>query len=179
MKILILVGSGDQNSHSLHLGQAIEKSLQNQGAETALINLVELGLPLYDRSVERGQGWDEKTAEFLELSRGVDSYVWVTPVYHNSYSAVLKNALDWQHFFMDDKVVGIASNGGNRAPVAIDQLMIIARSQHLIASPVRVCTEEEDYDEDLNIKSETISKRVEDFCNELIKLTGKIRPRSF
>lgn len=174
---MLLVGSGDENSHSLHLGQAIELSLKAKSTETTLINLAELGLPVYDRAVERTNSYDQKTSDFLKVSREADAYVWVTPVYHNSYSAVLKNALDWQHFFMDDKVVGMASNGGNRAPVAIDHLMVIARSQHLIISPVRVCTDEgEDYDEELNITSETINKRIEDFSNELVKLTKKIRP---
>jgi azobenzene reductase len=149
MKILILIGSANKNSHSLHLGQAISSSLQKREANTDLIDLVELGLPSFDRAVDLSKNYDEKTANFLQKAREVDAFVWVTPVYHNSYSSTIKNALDWLHFFMDGKVVGLASNGGNRAPVAIDQLMIVARSQHLIISPERVCTQEDDYEKSL------------------------------
>lgn len=176
MKILILVGSGDKNSHSLHLGQAIEKSLQDKGADTNLMNLVEHGLPLYDRSIERSKSWDNKTADFLKLSLEVDAFVWVTPIYHNSYSSTLKNALDWHHSTkFPGKVVGLASNGGNRSPQAVDQLMLVARSQHLLVSTIRVCTDEnEDYDEQLNITSEAINQRIEDFSNALVNLVAKV-----
>ncbi len=176
MKVLILVGSGDTNSHSLHLGQAIDASLKSKGVETTFLNLVEYNLPPYDRAVERAKSYDEKTAELLRLSRETDAFVWVTPIYHNSFSGVLKNALDWQHFFKDDKVVGMASNGGGRTAVAVDQLLIVARSQHMIASPIRICTDEADYDGELNIKEEDIKSRIEDFSSELFKLTKKIRP---
>lgn len=176
MNTLILIGSGDRDSHSLHLGQAIATSLQSKGAEPNIINLVELGLPLYDRAVERAKTYDEKTAAFLEQVKAADTFVYVTPVYHNSYSSILKNSLDWMHsMFFDGKVVGLASNGGNRAPVAIDQLMIIARSQHLITSTVRVCTQEDDYDEALNITSTAINERIADFAEELVQLAKKLK----
>lgn len=175
MNILILVGSGDRNSHSLHLGQAIAVSLQNEGATPNILNLVEIGLPLYNREIERAKTYDNKTATFLEQVKTADAFVYVTPVYHNSYSSVLKNSLDWMHtMFFDGKVVGLACNGGNRAPVAIDQLMIVARSQHLITSTVRVCTQEDDYDEALNVIAPAIKERIADFAEELVQLAAKL-----
>ena len=174
MKILIIIGSAARNSHSLHLGQAISESLKNKNVETTLVDLIELGLPPFQRAIDLSKQYDQKTADFLKLGKEAHAHVWVTPVYHNSYSSTMKNALDWLHFFMDGKVVGLASNGGNRAPVAIDQLMIVARSQHLIISPSRVCTQENDYDENLNIISPEINKRIESFTDELIMLTKKI-----
>lgn len=176
MKVLILVGSGDANSHSLHLGQAIDASLNQKGVKTTFLNLVEYALPPYNRSVERAKSYDTKTSEYLNLIHEADAFVWVTPIYHNSFSGILKNALDWAHFFKPDKVVGMASNGGGRSAVAVDQLLIVARSQHMIASPERVCTDETDYDEQLNIVDEKIISRIEGFNDELIKLTKKIRP---
>ena len=174
LNVLIIVGSSDINSHSLHLGQAIEKDLQTKGAQPTLVHLAELRLPLYDRGVERAKSWDDKTAEFLKISKEADAYVWITPVYHNSYSSIIKNALDWQHFFMDDKVVGMASNGGDRTSVAVDHLMMIARSQRMITSPIRTCTAEDDYDEELNITSEKIIKRIDDFGTKLLELATKL-----
>jgi NAD(P)H-dependent FMN reductase len=176
MKILLLAGSGDSNSHSLHLAQAIETKLQALGAETELINLVEYGLPLYDRSVERENAHDEKTRHFLDKSLEMDAFVWVTPIYHNSYSSTLKNALDWHHSTkFPGKVVGLASNGGNRSPQACDQLTLVARSQHMLTITTRVCTSENtDYDENLNIIEPGILSRIDTFAQELVTLTGKI-----
>jgi azobenzene reductase len=173
MKVLVLVGSGDEQSHSLALGEEIEQSLNAKGANVELVNLAEYKLPVYDRAVERAGEWDDKTVSFLNKTREADAYVWVTPIYHNSFSGILKNALDWQHFFMDGKVVGLVSNGGNRSAQAVDQLMIIARAQHLLATRIRVCADGSDF-EDLKLVAEDIKKRINDFCDELIELTGQV-----
>lgn len=176
MNILILVGSADRDSHSLHLGKAIAEALQTKGAQPTLVNLVELGLPLYDRAIERNKSYDDTTAAFLKQVKATDAFVYVTPIYHNSFSAMLKNALDWMHnMYFDGKVVGLASNGGNRAPVAVDQLMIVARSQHLVSSTIRVCTQQDDYDENLNITSPAIVERIDDFAKELVGLANKLK----
>jgi multimeric flavodoxin WrbA len=41
MKIMLLVGSGDADSYSLHLGRAIKNELQALNQEAELINLSE------------------------------------------------------------------------------------------------------------------------------------------
>ncbi len=174
MNILILIGSGDLISHSLGLGRAIESELNKLGAETEIINLIEYDLPMYNRVAERSKSQDEKTKLFLEKSYAADAFVWITPIYHNSYSAILKNALDWQHTKFPGKVVGLSSNGGNRSPQAADQLMIVARAQHLISTRVRVCTKEDDYDETKQLSSTEMQSRVVDFCEELVSLTNTV-----
>lgn len=173
---MILVGSADADSHSLHLGQAIKNELQALEQEVELINLVESGLPLYNRAIERQNAYDENTRSFLDKSLEMDAFVWVTPIYHNSYSSTLKNALDWHHSIKFPKrVVGLASNGGDRSPQAADQLTLIARSQHMLTIPTRVCTTESDYDENLNVSDESIKSRITKFANELVELTEKVR----
>ncbi len=176
MKIMILVGSADENSHSLHLGQAIEHELKTNGQDVELINLVAYNLPLYNRAIEREGEFSEQTRAFLDKSLEMDAFVWVTPIYHNSYSAMLKNALDWHHSTkFPGKVVGIASNGGNRSPQAADQLTLVARSQHMVTIPTRVCTDESDYDENLGITDESIHDRIKKFAHELVEITGKLK----
>lgn len=167
---MILVGSGDVDSHSLHLAAAIADKLNVQ---SEIINLVECGLPLYNRSVERSDTYDNKTREFLRKSHEVDGFVWITPIHHNSFSAILKNALDWQHTKFTDKVVGMASHGGDRSSQAVDQLLMVARAQHLISVRTRVCTGNSDYDENLNIVDPDILKRIDDFANEFKDLTSR------
>lgn len=175
MKIMILVGSADADSHSLHLGQAIQTELNALDQEVELINLVEYGLPLYDRSIERENAFDEKTRLFLDKCLQMNAFVWVTPIYHNSYSAMLKNALDWHHSTkFPNRVIGIASNGGGRSPQAADQLMLVARSQHMMTIPTRICTQEEDYDENLDLVDDMIKERVKKFAGELVDIAGRI-----
>ncbi len=178
MNILLLVGSGDQNSHSLHLGQAIETELKKHGATTELINLVEYNLPLYNRQVERDEAHDDKTRAFLEQSRAADGFVWITPIYHNSFSAILKNALDWQHPKFPDKVVGMASHGGHRSAQAVDQLMMVARAQHGIAARIRVCTQDSDYDENMHVSEPIIKSRIADFAAEMTDSIKRMKTTS-
>lgn len=174
MKILLLIGSADAQSHSLNLGQTIEAELQKLGAETELINLVEYGLPLYNRGVERAEEFGDKTKEFLQKSLAADAFVWVTPIYHNSFSSMLKNAIDWHHSTkFPGKVVGLASNGGHRSPQAVDQLMVVARSQGLVTIPTRICTAEGDYNENLEVIDQSILERATRFSHELIDFVNK------
>jgi len=177
---MILVESADTNSHSLHLGQVIQNELQSLSQEVELINLVDYGLPLYKRIIERQNEYDNKTKSFLNKSLEMDAFVWITPIYHNSYSSMLKNALDWHHKTeFSGRVVGLASNGGNRSPQAADQLTLVARSQHMFTIPTRICTDEnEDYDDNLNIINKKIKERVKKFANELVEVTEKIRTKT-
>ena len=173
---MILVGSADADSHSLHLARAIEDKLRSLGAQTEVINLVEYGLPLYDRSIEREGAYDEKTKAFLDMGLAFDGYVWVTPIYHNSYSAMLKNALDWHHTTkFPGKVLGLASNGGNRSPQALDQLMMPARSMGFVTVPTRVCTDASDYDDQLELTNAEIQERITRFRNELVSYIHKYK----
>lgn len=175
MNIVILVGSSDAESHSLHLGKAIQDRLVELDSNVDLLNLIDCGLPLYDRRVERDESYSQKIKDFIHRSSNADAFVWITPIYHNSYSAVLKNALDWHHATeFTGKVLGLASNGGNRSPQAVDQLTLVARSQGMITIPTRVCTDSTDFDESLQVSDESIKKRINDFCLELIDLTSRL-----
>ncbi len=174
MKILLLIGSADAQSHSLALGEAIQTQLKELGAQTEIINLVEYGLPLYNRGIERSDTLDAKTREFLKKSLIADGFVWVTPIYHNSYSAMLKNALDWHHTIkFSGKIVGLVSNGGNRSPQAVDQLMLVARSQGLVTIPTRICTDAADFDETHQLSDASITERIARFSHELTDFVSK------
>lgn len=173
MKVLIIVGSGTQESRSLHLGQAIAKALEARGAEVELIDLLTHALPAYNVTTEKTDTYDDKTRAFLNTTKQSDAFVWVTPVYHGSYSSVLKNALDWQHFFLDKKVIGFASNGSHRSPVAVDQLMMVARAQHGVILPTRVCTDNPDYDDNKQLHDPDILQRVENFSDEMVDFTRR------
>lgn len=176
MKVGILVGSSDRNSHSLGLGAEIQNELVKQGVDVTLLNLIDQEFPLYDRALERADNFPEVIQNFLELSQQMDAFVWVTPIYHNSYSAMLKNAIDWQHKMkFHGKVVGLASNGGNRSPQAADQLTLVARSQGYITVPKRVCTDESDYNEEYHINNDAIQQRIKDFCEQLVDITNRVK----
>lgn len=175
-KVLLLVASATERSRSLNLGVAIEESLKRPGIDTELIDLRELRLPIYDVTVEKSDAYDDKTRAFLYKSQRAAGFIWVTPVYHNSFSSLIKTALDWQHFFMDGRTVGMASQGGNRNTSAVDQLLVVARSQHLVAIPTRVCTDNQDYDEQKQLTAPDILERVDRFTREFTDFLSRFKP---
>lgn len=167
-KVLILVASGTKDSRTLTLGKAIAHKLEEYKADAEILDLFEHVLPPYNVTTEKTDAYDDATRVFLEKSKQADGFVWVTPVYHNSFSSIMKTALDWQHFFMDGKVVGLASHGGDRNTVAVDQLAVIARSQHLLPILTRICTENDDYNDQKRLVDKRIQERIERFSKELI-----------
>ena len=171
-KVLILVGSGTENSRSLNLSHEIEKSLNKQGVNTEMIDLRLLALPQYDATIENTDTYDDKTRRFLDKSKRADGFIWVTPVYHNSYSSILKTALDWQHFKLTNKVVGLASHAG-RSPQPLDQLMLVARAQHAVPIPIRVATNNEDFDDNKQLVNQEIFGRIEDFSTKFVDFLNR------
>jgi azobenzene reductase len=172
-KVIVLVGSGTRASRSLSLGRYIAERLTQAGAEVEIIDLLELQLPTFNATTEHDQTYDDKTRTFLEKSRAADGWVWVTPVYHNSYSSLLKTALDWQHWFFDGKVLGLVSHAG-RNPIAMSQLLMIARAQHFVTIPTWISTQNSDYDESKNVISTDIRERIDNrFTPEFISYLDK------
>lgn len=171
--MIILVGSGTRNSRSLRLGEYIAKALHDAGLKTEVIDLVELNLPPFDATIEHDQLYDDKTRNYLEKSKRADGWVWVTPIYHNSYSSLLKTALDWQHWFFDGKVLGLASHAG-RNPIAMSQLLPIARAQHFVTIPTWISTQNSDYDENKNLVNEAVRNRIDSrFVPEFVQFIDK------
>lgn len=166
-KVIVLVGSGTDNSRSLNLAGTIAEALKGQGLAVEIIDLLKLQLPPYNVKTEANKSYDPKTQDFLDKSKAADGWVWVTPVYHNSFSSILKNALDWQHFYFDHKVLGLASHAGpDRSPAAGDQLLMVARAQHFVPVPIRVFTKNDDYNEHKQLTSQEMKNRIADFAKE-------------
>ena len=88
------------------------------GAETELLDLRELDLPMYEpgRALEEYGFGVERLVEAL---RGADGILVSTAAYHGTLAGVTKNALDFaqflsggEHPYFDGKVVGLISTAG-------------------------------------------------------------------
>ena len=116
----------------------------------------------------------------MTFAESCDAFVLASPIYHNSYSGVLKNALDHlaiaQFYY---KPVGLLSHGGNRSSQAVDHLRIVVRGLLGFATTTHVCTANADYrktdDGNYELEAEEILSRIERFTTELIMLAGAFR----
>jgi NAD(P)H-dependent FMN reductase len=142
-----------------------------QGASTNLVDLRHLDLPVYDADADEPADAADLTARV----RAADSVILGTPMYHGSYSAPLKNALDYCGFDeFEDKTVGLLAVAGGRFPVtALDHLRSVCRAldawvlPHQAAIP-RASSAIEDgaiADEDIADRVATLGERVVKYAN--------------
>ena len=96
------------------------------GAETELVDLRGYHLPLYDADEDPAGDADELTAAV----RRADAVLLGTPMYHGSYSSVLKTALDYCGFDeFEDKTVGLLAVSGGGFPItALEHLRSVCRA---------------------------------------------------
>jgi chromate reductase len=97
MKPRILTFAGSARNDSLHrrLGREATLRLQAAGAEATFADLRDYPMPLYDGDLEAGQGLPPAAKAFKELVRRQDAIVIASPEYNGSFTALLKNAIDW------------------------------------------------------------------------------------
>lgn len=88
-KIAVMVGSLSDASINKVLAKNLEK-LAPTGVEFVY---ADLNLPLYNYELEAE--FPTKAKELKDLIESVDGVLLVTPEYNRSFSAVLKNALEW------------------------------------------------------------------------------------
>lgn len=92
--VVALCGSLRDGSYTrVGLKRALEE-VTLLGASTDLIDLRELELPVFDADVDDAGD----AAELKARIDRADAVLLGTPVYHGSYSGVLKNALDYTGF---------------------------------------------------------------------------------
>ncbi len=102
------------------------RAAERAGATTELLDLRAFDLPVLDADLDE-QG---DAARFTARVRAADSVLLGTPVYHGSYSGVLKNALDHCGFDeFEDTTVGLLAVAGGSFPVtALEHLRSVCRA---------------------------------------------------
>jgi FMN reductase len=110
------------------------------GAETELLDLRELALPLYAPDGEAST----ETLKMVDSLQSADGLLWSSPLYQGSISGSFKNALDWLHLpsgtvFLTDKVIGLISvAGGAQGLQAINTMEFCVRALRAWAVPLVV-----------------------------------------
>ncbi len=94
-KILAFSGSNRQGSLNQQLVSIAARGAQAAGAEVTVINLADFPMPIFSKDIEKEQGMPEHAARFKQLLLDNDGLLIASPEYNSSYSALLKNAIDW------------------------------------------------------------------------------------
>jgi FMN reductase len=118
LRVVGVGGTLREGSASLGALRRALAASADAGAETELLDLRELDLPMYEpgRALEEYGPGVERLVEAL---RGADGILVSTAAYHGTLAGVTKNALDFaqflsggEHPYFDGKVVGLISTAG-------------------------------------------------------------------
>ena len=178
--IVGLGGSLRKGSTSLSALQRALAGAAAAGAETTLLDLRELELPMYDPDDDEPT---EGAATLIESCHAADGLLWSSPLYQGTISGAFKNALDWLHVlgrrdppYLHDKVIGlISAAGGTQGLQAINTMEFSARALRGWAVPyvVPIPTSWETFGEDGSINDETVESQLERLGGEVVRVTER------
>ncbi len=94
MNILIFAGSTRAQSFNRQLAKVAAKLAREAGAEVTLLELASLNIPMYNADLE-AQGTPPDVIRLKQLMFEHPAWVICSPEYNGSYTALLKNTIDW------------------------------------------------------------------------------------
>jgi FMN reductase len=135
-KTLTIVGLGGSLASVSRSRSALRLAVEGAagaGAETRLLDIRQLDLPMYNPDHDQPT---ESARLLIESCYAADGLLWSSPMYQGTISGALKNALDWLHLladreppFLHDKVIGlISAAGGTQGLQAINTMEFAVRA---------------------------------------------------
>jgi FMN reductase len=151
------------------------------GAETTLLDLRELDLPMYNPEEEAAP--PANAERLIEACYGSDGMIWSSPMYQGTISGAFKNALDWLHVlgkrdppYLHDTVVGlISAAGGTQGLQAINTMEFSTRALRAWAVPyvVPVASAFRVFDPDGRVRDENIETQLRTLGEEVVRVAGR------
>jgi len=94
MKTLIFAGSTRQNSFNRRLACVAATIARDAGADVRHIELGDFDVPMYNADLE-AKGTPADVVRLKELFYAHPAWIICSPEYNGSYTALLKNTIDW------------------------------------------------------------------------------------
>ncbi|HEX8439152.1 NAD(P)H-dependent oxidoreductase [Archangium sp.] len=142
-KLVALAGSLRRQSTTRMALQVAIEGARKLGGEVRVVDLAEPRLPFFEDGVTHT---DPAVVQFRDAVRECDGLLIATPVYHDSYSGVLKNSLDHLYKELTDKVVALIAVGGGRTGQgqALEHLRAVLRETSTWVIPRQVVVPQAD-----------------------------------
>jgi FMN reductase len=182
-RTLTIVGLGGSLARVSRSRAALQLALEgaaDAGAETTLLDLRELALPMYDPDNDEPGVAAE---ELIEACYSADGMLWSSPMYQGTISGAFKNALDWLHVlgrreppFLHDKVVGlISAAGGTHGLQVINTMEFATRALRAWDVPyvVPVASAARVFDEDGRVQDAAIEKQLKTLGSEVVRVAER------
>jgi FMN reductase len=180
---LTIVGLGGSMASVSRSRAALQTALAGAaaaGAETQLLDIRRLDLPMYDPDDDEPT---ETAATLIESCYAADGLLWSSPMYQGTISGALKNALDWLHLlgnreppYLHDKVIGlISAAGGTQGLQAINTMEFSVRALRGWAVPyvVPVAAAARVFDRDGRIQDPTVELQLDTLGREVVRVAER------
>jgi NAD(P)H-dependent FMN reductase len=160
VRVVAVSGSRREGSYTrLGLRRALEAAA-DAGADTELIHLGDVDLPLYHPSIDE-QGDSEALKRAV---READGVLLGSPVYHGSYSSTFRNFHDYCSFDeYEDTVVGLlATAGGGSYGATLEHMRSTVRGVHgwVVPHQVGIRGASSEFDGDGNVIDPKLDDRI-------------------
>jgi FMN reductase len=142
LTVVGLGGSLAKHSSSLAALKIALEGATEAGAETELLDIRELSLPMYDPAADETP--PDSVRGLCDAIYQADGLIWSSPMYNGTISGSFKNALDWLKLlgdrnppYLTDKVVGLISTaGGMQGLQAVNIMEFVVRALRGWAVPL-------------------------------------------
>ena len=175
-----------EGSRSLAALRRALDAAEGAGAEVELLDLRELGLPMYEPGLSLEE-YGEDVWRLIEAVRGADALLISTASYHGTLAGVTKNALDFTQFlarderpYLDGKVVGLISTAGGDQAAAhtTDAMVHVVHALRGVVAPLTVAIPKawRLSGEDGRITDENYCRRLVRLGRLVVELAEKVSP---
>ena len=171
MKITILLGSVREGRKTHRAAFYVEKKLRERGVETDLIDLAEEYLPMYGAANENEEEKARIESVGERLRKG-EAIIFVSPEYQDSFSGVLKNAIDHYLPEFHRKAIGVVTvSSGKMAGINASihlQLVILGVGAYPLPYKLLIPHISNSLDDQSEPQNETVVKMTEKFLSEFL-----------
>jgi FMN reductase len=180
---LIVVGLGGslaENSKSRAALQVALDGAADAGAETQLLDLRRLELPLYNPDDDDPT---DAAARLIEAAYTANGLLWSSPLYQGTISGAFKNALDWldtlgarEPPYLHDKVIGlISAAGGTQGLQAINTMEFSVRALRAWAVPyvVPIASAARVFDSTGEVRDEAVERQLKTLGQEVVRVAER------
>jgi FMN reductase len=181
--MLTVVGLGGSLASMSKSRAALQTALagaEAAGAETQLLDIGQLDLPMYNPDDNEPTG---AAATLIGSCYAADGMLWSSPMYQGTISGSLKNALDWLHLlgdrdppFLHDKVIGlISAAGGTQGLQAINTMEFAVRALRGWAVPyvVPVAAAARVFDRAGRIQDQAVELQLKTLGSEVVRVAER------
>lgn len=195
LKVLVIAGSARRGALSVQLAQAAAVMLRDSGAQTTMLDLRALALPIYDGDLEAEQGVPPGAAKLRDALRSHDALLLVTPEYNGFPTPLVINAFDWLSRLKADAEVpsGLAVTsgkplallssspgplGGLRSMNTLRQYLTMTFAMLGVPQQYALSRASEAFDEQGGLKDEKSRNAVQGVVAALLKVGGAMKGAS-